>query len=1046
MIDLTQTSKKTDSKLINWIKNRFQFLKNSKHLFYYVLLLVGVAFGFYFLMLVNNQFTTPYSGDFVMQYIPFAYDYYDNWWSFFTTGVFPHWDTTIFLGADSITSNGYYILFSPFFALLLIFPRSWIPQVMALVSILRMVLAGAFFRCYLKKLNVSELLARLGGLAFMSCGWIAYFQWFNNFLDIAVFLPLILLGIEKVLQDKKPWLLIISLGYLGIDNFFFFPAFIIMTFVYSMFRYFQRLKLNSAKDNLLILLIGFLAYVCAIGISLVIFIPGLVTGMSDPKIEGSNYLTQLLYYFENQDYIRVFSLLFNWRETADWKIQSYPIIELFIPPTTCRHVSLVRAELGNTFVNEAGSLWVTMPILFFFFPAFINSIKKGKISHIIGVCIFIFVLFTPFSYYLLFGGGKAYSRWQIIVPACMIAYVISFLDKNKVNMTDLVLGLSFVVLGIILSGILAKYYVDNSANLTYFLPFPWMLLVEIVYVLVLFFVLLYFYEKKNFKNILVYFACFEAILIGNFVTFGHGYTNPNSGNGGAYENSFVYDASSKIKNYDDSFYRTYSSLNAQNLSDNNQNMNNYNGTAMFNTLYNFNTRDFKWWTRMSDWYGGWSASYVEKRQTLDYFLNIKYYMVNKSNTIATKIGYENISNDELANLINVPYGYEYNEQLSNDEVFVFENKNVNNIGFSFDNVFCYDVEKAQNALSGSHSYALRNDDMFLKTAIMRKEDYNLLDDDVKDDLGEPKTQALTLDETNYERVNLVDTRILPSSSGTKFVKRYYQIEDSINYNIKNLKNIFDEKPLTSSEINDDEANREGNYFITITKEELNGNLYQSNWNNCLPFSEDGEKLGIYLDAPYTTNFNVDVYLLGKNGDVIKFDNHRDDYVTNSTKAMRGFYADEDVYAIVIYPRYYGHSNFGLFFETQTNYQNKINSVTKLENQEYINSNYLKFTTDYNKHKIIVLNTPYERGWKVIAHQGDKSYELDTFMGQGGFVSFTSLVGDTSYEVIYKNADMVKVLPITNICVVLWAGSFIAYTFIDEYLKNKKYRKQLRIDI
>ncbi len=1048
MIDLTQ-SKFSENKFVKFIKSHTGFLKDKSSLFYYVILLIFISICFYFLMLVNNNFTTPYSGDFVMQYIPFAYDYYDNWWSFFTTGVFPHWDSNIFLGADAITSDGYYILFSPFFALILIFPRDWIPQTMALVSILRMVLAGVFFRLFLRKLNISELLSRFGGIAFMACGWVAYFQWFNNFLDIAVFLPLILLGIEKVLQDKRPWLLAISLGYLGIDNFFFFPAICIMTFVYAMVRYFQRLKLNAVKSNLLILLMGFLGYVCAICISLVVFIPGLITGMSDPKIEGTTYLTQLVEYYQAGDFSALLAHLFVWSETADWKLQTYPIIEFFIFPTTCRHISLVSASSGNTFVNEAGSLWCGIPITFFLFPAIINSIRKGKISHIISICIFVLVLFTPFSYYLLFGGGKAYARWQIMFQACLIPYVLSYLDekKNKIKMSDLLLGLGFTITGIIASILLAKWYVDSSTNLEYYLLYPWACIGLIAYVLVFFFVLLYFYEKEKFHNILLYFACFETALVGNFVTIGHSYTNPSSGNGGSALNSYVYDASSNISDYDSSFYRVYSSLAAQNLSDNNQNMNNYNGTAMFNTLYNFYTREFKWWARMSDWYGSWSASYVEKRQALDYFLNIKYYMVTKENTIAVKIS--GLSDEEIIDQINVPFGYIYNEDLSNDQVYVFENPNVNNIAFSYDTIYVYDDDYASSALSGSSSYALRNDDMYLLEGIVSQSTWDSIDDEYKTDLT-TVSSAFNVDRSDatYHRVTVYDSRNTTNIYGTRYALKYYAVDDDWDYDASNLKDIIEnETPLTTTEINDSDLDAY-NFYITLTRENFSGSYDtkpQFGSDDLLAFDYFDEGSALYLYAPFTSGYEVDVYLLNKDGEIITYDNHRDDYVSNSVKSMRAFYADEEIYSVVLHPRSTNRTSFSFYLESKADYDSKIETVVGIQG-EYINSNYFKFSTNYDSYRMISLNTPYEKGWKVYATKDGVTTQLDTFVGQGGFISFIGLTGDVTYEVKYKNADMEIVEPITKIAVFLWCSSLAAYIIVVYYLQEKRLNKELRLDL
>ena len=48
----------------------------------YKLFLYFIAFCLFAYTLINNMFTIPLGGDFVLQEIPFYYNGYDDWWTF----------------------------------------------------------------------------------------------------------------------------------------------------------------------------------------------------------------------------------------------------------------------------------------------------------------------------------------------------------------------------------------------------------------------------------------------------------------------------------------------------------------------------------------------------------------------------------------------------------------------------------------------------------------------------------------------------------------------------------------------------------------------------------------------------------------------------------------------------------------------------------------------------------------------------------------------------------------------------------------------------
>ena len=188
--------------------------------FYYFLILIAIGVGFYMMMLVQNDFSLAYGGDYMAQYIPMGYHVWDYYHEWFRTGHFVLFDPDIYLGVNSFGSNAYYGLFSPFNIIVVLFPRVLVPQAMAITSIIKIACAGLFFSMYMKHaFKVKDSVSRLCGIAYGFAGWGAFYLWYNNYQDVLVFFPLVLLGIENTIQKQKPWLLALGVFFLAISNY-----------------------------------------------------------------------------------------------------------------------------------------------------------------------------------------------------------------------------------------------------------------------------------------------------------------------------------------------------------------------------------------------------------------------------------------------------------------------------------------------------------------------------------------------------------------------------------------------------------------------------------------------------------------------------------------------------------------------------------------------------------------------------------------------------------------------------------------------------------
>ena len=159
-------------------KELFAKVKNGKipNIFYYFLILLAIGVGFYMMMLVENNFSLAYGGDYTAQYIPMGYHVWDYYHEWFRTGHFTLFDEELYLGANSFGSNAYYGLFSPFNIIVVILPRAFVPQSVAICSIIKLACAGLFFSLYMKdSFKVKENVSFICGIAYGFAGWGAFY-------------------------------------------------------------------------------------------------------------------------------------------------------------------------------------------------------------------------------------------------------------------------------------------------------------------------------------------------------------------------------------------------------------------------------------------------------------------------------------------------------------------------------------------------------------------------------------------------------------------------------------------------------------------------------------------------------------------------------------------------------------------------------------------------------------------------------------------------------------------------------------------------------
>lgn len=154
-------------------------------------------------------------------------DMYHQYCPFFTelmeklkTGgsLFYSWD--VGLGADFISLYAYYLA-SPLNWLLLLCPRGYVIEFMTILVVLKIALCGLTFGYYLKMhYQTNHFAISIFATAYALSAFVATYAWNIMWMDSVALAPLAILGVERLIKEKKPVLYYISLSLCILSNYY----------------------------------------------------------------------------------------------------------------------------------------------------------------------------------------------------------------------------------------------------------------------------------------------------------------------------------------------------------------------------------------------------------------------------------------------------------------------------------------------------------------------------------------------------------------------------------------------------------------------------------------------------------------------------------------------------------------------------------------------------------------------------------------------------------------------------------------------------------
>lgn len=236
------------------------------------------------------------------------------------------WNTA--LGLDKIGQFSYYILGDPFSYISLLFPMKYLKYAYTFLIILRIYCVGLSFIYYCKYSETNKFGTLIGALLYTFSGYVLFSSVRHPFFtNAAILLPLMFLGIDKILKEDKYNFFIFISAISAISNYYFFYMITILTFIYAIVKYITEYRKEGIKTFWIKFAKTTLSYIIGALIASILLLPTIYTFANAPRT-GTNYT-----YYDFDYYIKLF---FMENSTSYWtKIYVSPIIFLLVPISLC---------------------------------------------------------------------------------------------------------------------------------------------------------------------------------------------------------------------------------------------------------------------------------------------------------------------------------------------------------------------------------------------------------------------------------------------------------------------------------------------------------------------------------------------------------------------------------------------------------------------------------------------------------------------------------------------------------------------------------------
>ena len=572
--------------------------------------------------------------DGLMQHATFLQNFVQNGW----LGRVGEFDFSIGLGADFLGSYSYYMIFDPF-NIFLYLPFG-VEFNYSLIIVLKFVLTAYLMFGYLKSKHISPESNIVASTLYMLCGF-AVFSYVRHpfFATGSMFLPLIIWGIDNILDGKRPYLLLIGVVASVFSSFYFF----FMTSVFAVVYTILKVAVDSKHNNLKFWTICWqickvgLWYLLGIVLSAVFLLPVAVNFMNSAKSQGVG-----IKWFD-LDYFFSLSISANTMFKGD----------LYTP------------------------LFFTVPLFAIIAWSFKRKIPAIKTYKILLIALTV-GLFVPLVGYMFSLFNYVNNRWIYLLQFCTfvaVAYTFDDIKQQAIGLDDINASRKIILIELSLSLICAFVYLLNIA---FCKSYVWLIVLSSLGVgaIILFVVWCVCKIKKSNKpnRLENWFAkrhnamiCLLVCTIVSAFAFNIGYSITFERYGALAKQQTAIEATFSRENATE-FYRVDKENKSSPYYDypNRAVVNDYYSTYAYNSIFPSATEEFLESVGVYNTLSMRGMVGVGNSAPLQAILSVKYYASNGytpygfSNT--TLDGGEILKNDNY-----VPFGFVYHKEMSRED-------------------------------------------------------------------------------------------------------------------------------------------------------------------------------------------------------------------------------------------------------------------------------------------------------------------------------------------------------------------------------------------
>lgn len=348
----------------------------------------------------------------------------------------PLWEFGIGYGGDVIHTLAYYVIGDPFALISVVTPASYAEAGYTAALLLRFYAAGFAFCACARKLGAGSFAALSASMMYLFCAYTYVAIRHPYFIGPMIYLPLLVLGAEKILRRERPYVYIFAVFLAAVSNFYFFYMLALFTALYVMLRLLCEREWRRWKNLVPRLGVCFGFALVGVMMAAVLFLPVAMYFLSNTRI-SSAYQYPLFY--SRGQYEMLLGSFVGLKDGTDWNFPG-------MVPFALLGVGAVMMERGRY-------LWLKLFTAFlvsFMLLPFMGHVFNGfgyVTNRWVFAWLFAEALCFALGYPLLLRMGR---RRKLVLAGAVGGYTLLCLLLPKARTLDVMLGCVFLIVFLVL--------------------------------------------------------------------------------------------------------------------------------------------------------------------------------------------------------------------------------------------------------------------------------------------------------------------------------------------------------------------------------------------------------------------------------------------------------------------------------------------------------------------------------------------------------------------------------------------------------------------